>query len=90
MYRQLKNVDIDPTAADFSMVAVGPLFCEQGSFAEHQPLRDRMAGMEAALANELRRRGYAVVGNHSTKHPVSEHDREAFEEIVAGVAAELG
>ncbi|MBE0566137.1 MAG: hypothetical protein IH621_09285 [Krumholzibacteria bacterium] len=90
MYRQLRRIDIVPTAADFSMVAVGPLFCEQGSFADHKPLRDRMAGMEASLANELRRRGYTVVGTHSAKYPVSEHDREAFEEIVAGVAVELG
>ncbi len=46
------------------MIAVGPIFPEQATFKAHVPLRDQMAALERAVADELRQSGYLVLGSH--------------------------
>lgn len=46
------------------MVATGPIFAEQKDFAAHVPLRNQMAALERAIADELNHRGYKVLGKH--------------------------
>lgn len=46
------------------MVAIGPIWPEQSDFNAHKPIRDKMAALERAIANELRQRGYTVFGTH--------------------------
>jgi hypothetical protein len=46
------------------MIAIGPLFPEQPSFAEHIPKRDQLAALERAAADQLKARGYVVLGTH--------------------------
>ncbi len=62
--RRLKEAGIDAEACTFEMIAIGPVFAEQKSLAEHNPLRDKTAALERALADELKRRGYEVLGDH--------------------------
>ena len=75
MHRQLVGADIEPTTADFQMVAAGPLFAEQTNFDDHRPFRDRMAAMEQELVRRLRECGWEVVGGHRSKHMVGEQDK---------------
>jgi hypothetical protein len=44
------------------MVAIGPIWPEQADFEAHKPVRDQMAALERAIADELRQRGYVVLG----------------------------
>jgi hypothetical protein len=70
--RQLKHAGINPEHCTFAMIAIGPIFEEQETMPDHQPLRDKTAALERALADELKRRGYNVLGTHPcTKEPDS-------------------
>jgi hypothetical protein len=62
--RQLKLAGIDAESCTFEMIAIGPLFEERDTMHEHKPLRDETAALERALADELKRRGYSVLGSH--------------------------
>jgi len=62
--RQLRAAGVRHEECTFEMVAVGPVFPEQATFKAHVPLRDQMAGLERAIADELRRRGYTLLGTH--------------------------
>ena len=62
--RQLEAAKIDPASCTFEMIAIGPIFAEQDNMLEHRPLRDKTAALERALADELKRRGYQVLGHH--------------------------
>jgi hypothetical protein len=62
--RQLKEAGIDPETCVFEMTAIGPIFDEQTTMPEHKPFRDKTAALERALADELKRRGYYVLGTH--------------------------
>ena len=62
--RQLKSSGIDPESCTFEMIAIGPIFDEQETMPNHKPYRDKTAALERALADELKRRGYNVLGTH--------------------------
>ena len=62
--RQLRNASVNHESCTFEMVAIGPIFPEQASFAEHVPLRNQMAALERAVADDLRGLGYLVLGTH--------------------------
>jgi len=62
--RRLKEAGINPESCTFEMIAIGPIFDEQDSLTEHYPLRDKTAALERALADELKLRGYKVLGAH--------------------------
>lgn len=64
--RNLQKVGIEPRACKMEMIAVGPIFPEEREFIVHQPVRDRVAALEKALATALRQRGYIVLGKHSS------------------------
>jgi hypothetical protein len=62
--KQLQKAGVNYEECSFEMVAVGPIFPEQTTFEAHVPLRDQMAALERAIADELRQRGYLVLGTH--------------------------
>jgi hypothetical protein len=77
--RQLENAGIDPEACTFEMTAIGPIFNEQKTMSEHKPLRDKTAALERALADELKRRGYNVLGTHPR---AEEPDPALFKQVI--------
>lgn len=62
--RQLRNAEVNHEGCTFEMLAIGPIFPEQTSFAEHVPVRNQMAALERAVADDLKELGYAVLGTH--------------------------
>lgn len=62
--KQLRRAGVKYEDCTFEMVAVGPIFPEQTTREDHFPIRDRMAALERALADEMRCRGYVVLGTH--------------------------
>ena len=62
--KQLTSAGVKHEGCTFEMVAIGPLFPEQQSMAKHIPVRDQMAALERAVADHLKKRGYAVLGTH--------------------------
>jgi hypothetical protein len=62
--KQLIRAGVKNEECTFEMVAVGPVFPEQPDFAAHKPVRDQMGALERAIADELRQRGYNVLGTH--------------------------
>ncbi len=76
--KQLRRAGLDSHDCTFEMVAFGPIFPEQPTFEEHVPLRDKMAALERAVADELRRRGYTVLGTHPR---VGVSDASLFDDI---------
>lgn len=80
LVRQLRKADIDPTSCTFTLNAFGPIFPEQDTMEEHEPFRDRMASLEAALAAHLRRRGYTVLGTHHG-NAVDDRDQSTWRQI---------
>ncbi|MCC6491119.1 MAG: hypothetical protein IT364_26765 [Candidatus Hydrogenedentes bacterium] len=62
--KQLKKAEVEYEACTFEMVAIGPIWPEQDNFDAHKPIRDQMAALERAVADELQQRGYRVLGTH--------------------------
>ena len=80
--RQLKSAGVKPETCTFEMTAIGPIFEEQKTMSEHKPRRDQTAALERALADELRDRGYHVLGNHPrTGRP----DEDLLQEVIAKI-----
>ena len=62
--KQLLRRGIKYADCTFEMVAIGPLYPEQADFDAHVPYRNQMAAFERAVADELKRRRYDVLGTH--------------------------
>jgi hypothetical protein len=62
--RRLKEVDIDPDASNFCMIALGPIFQEQKSVDTHKKYRDQMATLEYEIASYLKWQGFEVLGKY--------------------------
>lgn len=86
MARRLRERGLKPSACGYAMTAIGPLFPEQPEMASHQIHRDRVAGLEMALAGWLRSRGYDVLGAHASRHPA---DAALLHEITLVLEAEF-
>ena len=54
--KQLKRAVVQYEECSFEMVAIGPIWPEQADFEGHKPIRDQMAALERAIADELRQR----------------------------------
>ena len=80
--RRLKEAGINAANCTFELVAIGPIFKEQSTLSEHNPLRDKTAALERALADELKLRGYEVLGVHPR---ANRPDPELFKQVVAVV-----
>jgi hypothetical protein len=78
--RQLKQAGIDAESSSFEMIAIGPIFEERKTFPEHCAFRDQTAALERALADELRQRGYEVLGTHPRPAPP---DADLFKHVIA-------
>jgi hypothetical protein len=46
------------------------MFPQQETMSSHIPLRDEMVALEWAVADILRQRGYAVLGEHPKRKPM--------------------
>ena len=64
------------------MIALGPIFEEQDTKPAHYPLRDKTAALERALAEELKQRGYEVLGVH---HSAAEPDPDLLRQVISKV-----
>lgn len=64
LLRHLRRIGIDPLGCHFELFAVGPMFPEQATLDLHRQFRDRIAPLEAALAERLRSCGLEVLGKH--------------------------
>jgi hypothetical protein len=62
--RRLREVDIDPYASNFCMIALGPFFQEQKSEDTHKEYRDQMATLEYEIASYLKWQGFEVLGQY--------------------------
>ena len=62
--RLLQQEGVKCEECSFEMVAIGPIFPEQSDFETHRPKRDQMAALERAITDELRQRGYKILGTH--------------------------
>ncbi len=82
LLRQLKKAQVNPESCTFEMTAIGPIFEEQETMSEHKPLRDKTAALESALALELKRRGYNVLGTHPR---AAEVDPGLYEQLISQV-----
>jgi len=82
--RQLRGAGIDAETCTFEMIAIGPIFDEQKTMPEHKPLRDKTAALERAVADELKHRGYTVLGTHPR---ASEPDSALLEQVMTKLQA---
>jgi hypothetical protein len=80
--RSLARAGIDPTSCSFEMVAIGPIFPEQEKMEHHLVLRDRVAALERALADHLRKQGYDVLGTHPSAKPCDEGLLEQIRRLI--------
>jgi len=62
--KQLRRAGVKFEECSFEMVAIGPIWPEQPDFEAHKPVRDQMAALERAIADDLQQRGYVVLGTH--------------------------
>lgn len=70
LVRNLRAAGIEPSECVYQFYGVGPIFPEAVDPSEHILIRDKMAPVEAALADELRKRGHVVLGNHACRRPL--------------------
>lgn len=77
--RQLKRAGVKPETCTFEMTAIGPIFEEQETMSEHKPRMVKTAALERALADELRHRGYHVLGTHPS---VGEPDEDLLQQVI--------
>lgn len=86
LLRHMRLKNMNPTAGRYTMIAVGPIYPEQQSMELHRRHRNVVAAMEAALGRHMKQRGYDVVGDTTSKHPL---DEKLFAKVLAEFAAEL-
>lgn len=70
LVRDLRAAGIEPSECVYQFYGIGPIFPEAVDPSEHILIRDKIAPVEAALANELRKRGHRVLGNHACRRPL--------------------
>jgi hypothetical protein len=67
MLNQLTKYGFDVEKCSFELFAFGPIHPEQKDFERHKVYRDILAALERAVATELKKRGYTVIGTHGSK-----------------------
>lgn len=70
LVRNLRAAGIEPSECVYQFYGIGPIFPEAVDPSEHILIRDKIAPVEAALADELRKRGHWVLGNHACRRPL--------------------
>lgn len=60
----MRSVGVKCEECTFEVLAIGPIWPEQVDFESHLSIRDQMAALERAVADELRQRGEVVLGAH--------------------------
>lgn len=83
--RNLRKASIDPVRCRYEFFAVGPIFPEAPDRGQHEPLRDKVAAVEAAVAVELGR-SYTVLGKHGSRKPL---DPGLLRAVLAALPDEL-
>jgi hypothetical protein len=79
MLKQLTKHGFDVEKCSFELFAFGPFYPEQKERESHRTYRDVLAALERDVADELRKRGYTVVGSHNSK---TQSDSEIFFRIL--------
>jgi hypothetical protein len=86
LVRNLRAAGMEPSACVYRFYGVGPIFAEAADGPEHISVRDKMAAVESAVANELRRRGHTVLGSHACRKPL---DAALLQAVLAVLPEEL-
>lgn len=70
----LATRDIVPEECQFRLVGHGPIFEEaaEKNMEAHSPLRDKMAGIEKKVAEDLKAAGYDVMNTVRSNAPLDE------------------
>jgi hypothetical protein len=76
--RRLQRKRIDANKCAFRLVASGPILEEAKGHAQHRESRDRIAGMEKALADAMTEAGYMVINE---VHSHTRLDVKTFEAV---------
>jgi hypothetical protein len=64
LLRNVRKAGFDPLQCSYSLLAFGPLYKEQLDLESHRKYRDQIAPLESALAAQLGKDGYVVLGKH--------------------------
>lgn len=72
LLKRLVEQDLPYQECSYRFFGIGPLFEQQTSMELHKPIRDQMAGLERAVADHLRDKGYHVLGEHPKARHVDE------------------
>lgn len=90
LVRHLRDLRIDPRLCTYLLIACGPLYPEQENIRAHRRIRDRVALIEAKLAQQLKADGYKVVGSHPViTHPLPRGDVLLFRRVLRSFRAAL-
>jgi hypothetical protein len=87
--RNLRTSGVEPRNCKMEMIAFGPLFPEEKVFADHVPIRDRVASIEKALAEALLERGFKVIGKHHCKSTLQDSDKSVLADILETLGPRL-
>jgi len=74
---------VRPERCEFRLVAHGPIFREDKTKELHHKRRDIVAGVEKALAEKMKEKGYKVMNVVQSRKPV---DGKIFEQVLAVMA----
>ena len=90
LVRHLREHYLNPRLCSYFLVAVGPFFPEQKNLQDHRRIRDRVALIEANLAQQLKADDYKVVGSHSViNHPLPRGDVLRYRRALRSIRAAL-
>lgn len=82
--KNLQNAGMQPEECHYNLLAIGPIFPEQGTFDLHKPYRDVVGLLESELAHELKKRGMQVLGSHPRR---GKYDSGLYGQVLAKVNA---
>jgi hypothetical protein len=82
LIKQLIRAGVNYSACSFEMVAIRPIWPEQDDFDAHKPIRDQMAAFERAVADDLKNRGYNVLGAHPRPGNVNEATLQEIRQLL--------
>jgi hypothetical protein len=85
LVRNLRDAGVEPSNCRYEFFAVGPIYPEADDRTRHEQMRDEIAAVEAALAQELSG-SYKVLGTHGSRKQLDDH---LFRSVLTALPEEL-